>query len=139
MSWAYIAFSQLLIIWSGNLPRETVWYIDRIQDGWQWVGIAVVALQFGVPFLVLISLRAKQSPLILAGLSIIILVTRLLDYYWQIVPAFFPTGLYVHWVVLFELVAIGGFWLAAYLWNFNRTPLVLPSLPPLPKTSDTIP
>ena len=52
--WAYMAFSQYLIIWSGNLPEEIPWYLRRLQGGWGWVGVALVLFHFVLPFLLLL-------------------------------------------------------------------------------------
>jgi hypothetical protein len=57
--WAYMAFSQYLIIWSGNLPEEITWYIDRTATGWSAVALILVVFHFAVPFLVLLSRRTK--------------------------------------------------------------------------------
>lgn len=124
--WAYIAFTQFLIIWSGNIPREITWYLVRSEGGWLGVGVFVVVLQFVLPFLVLLSLRAKRSPLVLAVLSGAVLVTRLVYYYWEVIPVFSPAGVSLHWILIPILIAIGGLWLATFFFHFERTPLVLP-------------
>jgi hypothetical protein len=54
MIWAYFSFSQFLIIWSGNLPEESVWYIARAQNGWQYVAMAIALFHFAAPFLLLL-------------------------------------------------------------------------------------
>jgi len=46
MMWAYLAFGQLLIIWSGNLPHEISWYLHRISDGWKWIAIFIALFHF---------------------------------------------------------------------------------------------
>src|SRR6185295_18571390 len=60
MLYAYFAFSQFLIVWSGNLPTETPWYLERLRGGWQYVAITVVLLQFALPFAVLLSRDVKR-------------------------------------------------------------------------------
>src|SRR6266404_2245966 len=72
MLWMYFAFSQYLIIWSGNLPEETVWYVARKHDGWGIIALAVVILQFAFPFLTLLSRAAKQSAQRLGMLALLI-------------------------------------------------------------------
>src|SRR5436309_4994419 len=61
MLWAYFGFSQYLIIWAGNLPKEIAWYQHRLQTGWRFVGILLVVFHFAVPFLVLLSRSAKRE------------------------------------------------------------------------------
>ena len=46
MLWAYMAFSQFLIVWSGDLSEETPWYIRRTHGGWQWVALSLVGFHF---------------------------------------------------------------------------------------------
>jgi hypothetical protein len=126
MIWAYIAFSQLLIIWSGNLPSEVTWYLHRSQGGWLWVGLLVFAIQFVLPFLLLLSLWAKRDARVLASLGAAILAMRLVDYFWHVMPAFHPAGFTLHWLDLIAPLAIGGLWVAAFSWRLKRTPLLLP-------------
>jgi hypothetical protein len=123
--WAYLAFSQYLIIWSGNLPREISWYISRSSGSWLYVGIAVILLQFFLPFWVLISLRAKRSARVLATVAGVILAARLLDTYWEVMPAFHPQGISVRWLDVVMPLALGGLWVAAYIWQLERTPPLL--------------
>jgi magnesium-transporting ATPase (P-type) len=126
MGWAYLAFMQLLIIWSGNLPHEAVWYVVRSQGGWLWIGLFAFIFQFALPFVVLLSLRAKRNPLLLAALGIAIVVTNLVYYYWQVAPVFHPEGFTVHWLDFVTPIGIGGIWMAAFLWYLERTPVLLP-------------
>src|SRR5262249_43834156 len=53
LMWAYLAFSQYLVIWSGNLSEEIQWYLRRLANGWDWIALAIVLLGFIVPFLLL--------------------------------------------------------------------------------------
>src|SRR5262245_36315057 len=53
MVWAYFSFSQLLIIWSGNLPEEIPWYLERFRGQWQWIGVGLILLNFALPFVLL--------------------------------------------------------------------------------------
>jgi hypothetical protein len=124
--WIYLAFSQLLIIWSGNLPVETTWYVNRTSGGWLWVKLFVLAFQFLIPFLFLITERAKKNPRLLAGLSLLILLMRLVDNYWNVMPAFSPQQFTVHWLDFVLPLAIGSLWLAVFSWFMNRTSIFIP-------------
>ncbi|MFQ5768675.1 MAG: hypothetical protein ACE5ID_11935 [Acidobacteriota bacterium] len=86
--WAYIAFSQFLVIWYADIPEETIWYADRIAEGWLWLAIAVVATRFLLPFVLLLPRRNKRRRGVLATAAIISLAGHLLDLYWLIAPAF---------------------------------------------------
>jgi hypothetical protein len=123
--WAYLAFAQYLIIWSGNLPEEISWYVSRASGSWLYLGFGVVILQFFLPFWVLISLRAKRNYRILATVAGIVLVSRLLDNFWEVMPAFHPDGFTVSWLDVIIPIAIGGLWVAAFIWHLGRLPILL--------------
>ncbi|MDM8009070.1 MAG: quinol:cytochrome C oxidoreductase [Phycisphaerae bacterium] len=85
--WAYIAFSQYMLIWYGNMPEESFYLYDRLTGGWLGVSIALAVVRFVVPFLALLSRRAKMNRTMLWWVSIIVLAGQLLDLYWLIMPA----------------------------------------------------
>ena len=84
--WAYIAFSQFMLIWYGNLPEETVFFSVRARGGWKVVSIALPLLRFALPFAVLIGRRTKTHPVALAAVSVLVLLGEVLDLYWIIMP-----------------------------------------------------
>jgi hypothetical protein len=110
MLWAYMNFSQFLIIWSGNLPEEIPWYIERFRGGWGVVAIALVIGHFGLPFLLLLSEDLKKSRW-LARLAIFILVMRLVDIIWLISPSFEHHGFPIHWTNVVIPAGLVGVWL----------------------------
>lgn len=134
--WAYIAYSQYVIIWAGNLPFEVTWYLNRSDGGWLWVGIFIVVVQFALPFLALLSSNTKRNPRVLMGVGSLVIGVRLVDYFWHVAPAFRPGMLYVHWMDLVAPVALGAIWLAAFSWHLKRTPLVLPPDLEVPSTGE---
>jgi len=124
MLWAYVAYSQFLIIWMGNLTEETPWYVKRSAHGWEAIGMALVALHFALPFLVLLSRRIKRNPRALAGVALALLGLRLLDHYWLILPAFHPEALTIHWLHVAAPAAIGALWLAFFVMQLKGRPLI---------------
>jgi hypothetical protein len=124
--WAYLAYSQYLIIWWANIPREAVWYLHRFTGGWLVLALVILVVQFLLPFLLLLPLRSKQNMRLLAVLSIGILVTRLIDTFWHIAPSFHTTGLVIHWLYPVAPLAIGLLWAAAFAWHMQRTPQQVP-------------
>ncbi|MBI1881548.1 MAG: hypothetical protein HYR94_25485 [Chloroflexi bacterium] len=124
MIWAYISFSQFLIIWSANIPEEAVWYVHRSQGGWQWVGVLLILFQFVLPFLVLLSRRAKRQAWLLSILAMLIIGMRLVDLFWLIVPAFHPSGLHFHWLDVVLPIGMGGLWLAVFTRQLAGKPLL---------------
>ena len=126
MLWAYLSFSQFLIIWSGNLPEEIEWYLPRVRTSWVYVAGALLLLHFAVPFLLLLMRTVKRSASLLAGLAAALLVMRLVDLLWTVVPAFEPRGLRLHWIDLAAPVGLGGLWVALFLGRLGRRPLLAP-------------
>ncbi len=124
MLWTYFAFSQYLLIWSGNLPEETSWYVARKHGGWGVIALAIVILQFAFPFLTLLSRAAKKSSDRLATLALLILIMRVLDVIWLIEPAYDPGRFHLSWMDIVAPIAIGGLWIATFAWQLQKRSLM---------------
>jgi len=122
MLWAYFSFSQFLIIWSGNLADEIPWYLQRLKGGWQWVGILLVVFHFALPFALLLSRTLKRAGRTLVRIAALIIVMRFVDLFWLVAPG--KQGLHVHWMDVLAPVGIGGLWLAAFLFQLKKWPLL---------------
>ncbi|MGD8377255.1 MAG: hypothetical protein PVF68_14060 [Acidobacteriota bacterium] len=123
MVWAYFAFSQFLIIWAGNLPEEIPYYLRRLQGGWGWLGMALVLLQFSLPFLLLLSRTRKRDSRKLGRIAILVIAMRVVDVYWLTAPAFSESA-GVHWMDLTVVAGLGGLWVSFFLWQLTRRPLL---------------
>ena len=88
--WAYIAFSQYMLIWYGNIPEETGWFAKRQTGDWAWVSLTLLFGHFVIPFLVLISRFVKRRPVLLAVTGAYMVVMCWVDMYWLVVPEFSP-------------------------------------------------
>jgi hypothetical protein len=124
MLWTYFAFSQYLIIWSGNLPEETVWYVARNHGGWGAIALGIVILQFAFPFMTLLSRAAKKSPQKLALLAVLILVMRIVDVIWLIEPSYNREQFHLSWMDIVAPLAMGGLWLATFAWQLQKRSLI---------------
>src|SRR5262245_61724179 len=82
MLWAYLSFSQYLIIWSGNLPDEIPWYLRRSTSGWQWIAVALAVFHFAIPFFLLLMRGNKRRREFLATIALGLVVMRLVDLMW---------------------------------------------------------
>lgn len=84
--WAYIAFSQYMLIWYANIPEETPWYMARQMGGWGWISLLLLFGHFAAPFLGIISKHPKRVPVLLALAAGWMLVMHLFDVYWLVMP-----------------------------------------------------
>jgi hypothetical protein len=118
MLWAYFAFSQFLIIWSGNLPEEIAYYLVRTHAVWGAIIVTITILHFGAPFLFLLSRDLKRDPHKLVLVAGLVLIMRVIDLLWLFLPAFTHEQFSLKHLVyaLIAPVAIGGFW----FWFFFR-------------------
>lgn len=87
--WAYIAFSQFMLIWYANIPEETEYYIMRSQGGWMPISVILLIFRFIVPFLLLLPRDAKRNDTAVIGVSILVLVMQYVDIFWMVYPNFF--------------------------------------------------
>jgi hypothetical protein len=124
MLWAYIAFSQFLIIWSGNLPEEIPFYLHRMRGGWEILAAILIGFHFLVPFLLLLNRGTKRNPRVLARVAVGLLAMHLLDLFWLTAPAFRPERAGVHLLDVLLPIAVGGLWLAAFLAQLRRRSLL---------------
>jgi Ni/Fe-hydrogenase subunit HybB-like protein len=124
MLWAYLSFSQFLLIWATNLKDEIPWYLTRTQTFWGVLAALLVVFHFATPFLLLLFRGIKSRMKLLARVGAGLLFVSLLDVYWLVMPAFEPAGPRVHLNDLIAPIGIGGIWLAAFLWQLQKRPLV---------------
>lgn len=124
MFWAYTAFSQFLIVWAENLTDEIPWYLHRTIGGWQGIALMLIALQFSLPFVLLLSRGVKQRSELLSLIAIVILFMRVVDLFWLVAPAFHPRGLFIHWMDLVIPIGMGGVWISVFVSYLKSRPLI---------------
>ena len=119
--WSYMAFSQYFLIWYANLPEENFWFLYRWDNSWQALSLLVIFGHFVFPFLALITRAAKRSVPFLLFMSVWIILMRLVDLYWIIMPTgLAEDGTRVQFAVqmydIAPLIGIGGifFW---FFWK----------------------
>ena len=86
MLWAYLAFSQFLIIWMENMPDEISWYLGGIRNGWDFMPYVLVIGHFFIPFFLLLRRSWKSRPLFLAGVGTWIIIMKFFDIGWMVLP-----------------------------------------------------
>lgn len=110
LGWAFLAFSQYLIIWMGNIPDEIEWYMHRSAGGWRAIAWTIVLLLAVIPFAALLSGRLKRRPVALAAVAGVVLAGHLLHAVWLVLPTFHRDGLVVPWQTAAAWIGIGGLW-----------------------------
>jgi hypothetical protein len=123
--WAYIAFSQYLLIWYANIPEETEWFLKRFEGSWSWVSALLLFGHFIVPFLVLVFRSSKRNLRTLAITAVWFLVIQYIDFYWQAMPNFYPAGVAPHWLDL-ACVAAPMSALGLVFWSRMRAHALMP-------------
>ena len=129
MLWAYVNFSQFLIVWSGNISEETPFYIQRLHGGWGVIAVVLLLFHFALPFALLLSRPLKRNARSLAVVAGLMLVMQLVDLYWLIGPDLLTQGhghapLALHWMDLVATVGIGGLWLFLFARQVRTRPIL---------------
>ncbi|MGA9420818.1 MAG: hypothetical protein WBW61_00535 [Rhodanobacteraceae bacterium] len=123
LGFSYLAFMQYLTIWIADLPDETVWYIPRTLTSWRWLAWFLIAFHFLIPFVVLLSRRAKRSRAWLAWIAASLLIAQFADVFWLILPGFREQGFSLRWTDLFAALGIGALWWCVFIgqWRITRS------------------
>jgi hypothetical protein len=123
MLWAYFDFSQLLIIWSGNLPEEITFYRTRLSGGWGVVAVTVLVFEFAVPFLLLLSEDVKRNPRVISTIALWMIFMRLVDIFWTTRPELSARVLPT-WLDIVVPAALIGLWVGFFARNLKQRPLL---------------
>lgn len=123
--WGYIAFSQFLLYWYGNIPEETTWYKHRMENGWEYLGLLLIACHFAIPFLGTMSRYIRRNKGVMAGWAGFIMFVHWLDMFFLIMPqeslqvsGMLIIGHLVCWVGMISL------FLALFVMRIGETPIV---------------
>lgn len=122
--WAYIAFSQFFLIWYGNIPEETQWYVHRSTGSWKAASLLLAVGHFAVPFVLLMSRWTKRRPAFVTALAGWMLLIHYGDVYWMVMPNLHHEGIRLHWLDAAALAAVIGLFATVFLRNLERHALV---------------
>jgi hypothetical protein len=125
----YLGFSQFLIIWSGNLPEEIPWYLDRFMGGWGVIITLDFAFHWLIPFTLLLSRDLKRNKKRLVLVCQWMIFAKAFDLFWLIEPNFKDAARNLHfsWGILEYIavpVAMTAFWFAFYCMRLKARPVV---------------
>jgi hypothetical protein len=122
--WAYIAFAQYFLIWYGNMPEETQFYLLRRNGAWYPMSILLPILYFVVPFFMLLPRAHKRNTKWLAFISVWVLVMHAYDLYWQIMPVLHQDTIHLHWLDFVAPVFTFSVLVGSAVWGFMTLPLI---------------
>jgi hypothetical protein len=121
--WAYIGFSQYMLIWYANMPEETQYFITRNTESWWAMSMFLVIGRFFGPFAILLLRSIKKHPHQLCYVAGWIVCMQMLDMYIVILPALHGTGVHVSIWDFVSVIAIGATLGFVYLQIVTRTSL----------------
>lgn len=108
----YLSFSQIVIMWSGDMPGEIGWVLPRMWGAWKWWGLGLLVFQLFMPFLCLVWGSIKRDRRSLAAVTSTVVLLSPVHFYWLIVPSFYPDRVVVLWPCLVGLVVVAALWAA---------------------------
>lgn len=112
--WAYIAFSQYMLIWYGNIPEETEFFLQRWEGSWKYVSMVIVFFHFALPFLILVTRAAKRNLALMKVMGFWFLIIHYVDIHWIVMPTLHTEGFSLSWIDFTTLIGIGGL----FVWYF---------------------
>jgi hypothetical protein len=137
--WAYLSFSQFLIIWAGNLKNEIPFYTVRAFGAWGVVGGLLLLFHFFVPFFMLLQRSIKRRLPRLARVAMLQFLMTILDIYWLVAPSYESHPRLSDIGALFAVAGLGGIWVGVFLMNLKKMPLLPLHDPRFPGRSPAIP
>ncbi len=133
MLWAYLSFSQFLIIWSANIPEEIPHYLNRWENSWKYLSVFIVVGHFMVPYALLLSRDLKRNYRKLQVIAAWILFARLADYWWHVSPELHKDGLTITLLDVGVPLALGGIFISLFVTQLGGRPLLPVNDPDLDK------
>lgn len=129
--WTYFTLSQYLIIWSGNMPEFTSYYVNRGTEDWFMIASSRVGLQFFLPFIALLFPGLKRSPKGLARVGILVFAMQLVNWFYVLGPSLYPGSSPGDIAMKLggALLLFGGAWAVAFSMRVTRAPLLTESHP----------
>lgn len=122
--WTYIAFSQFMLYWYGNIPEETEWFKHRMQHGWQYVGLFLILGHFALPMLCLLSRHVRRNRTVMCGWAIFLMFMHWIDMSFMVLPNVGPPSVMMwlgHAVCGVGMICV---FLSLLLLRVGSTPLV---------------
>ncbi len=122
--YAYIAFSQFLLIYYANIPEETVWYLERLNGGYEYLAYFYLFGRFVIPFVVLLPKSTKMKPAVVSSMAGLILVSHLVELYWIVMPVLNHHGFHLSWMTLTCFIGLGCIFFGLFFHTFSKQQMI---------------
>ncbi len=121
--YAYIAFSQYLLIYYANLPEETMWFYHRLEGGYQYIALALLIGRFVIPFLVLLPKKMKAIKNVVVPISILIVAIHFFELSWLVMPVL-DHNFSINWMDVTTFVGLGGIFFGLFFHKFRKHKII---------------
>ncbi len=128
--YAYIAFAQFLLIYYANIPEETLWFIHRLENGYEYLGYFYMFSRIAIPFFVLLNKGPKSKPKVVGSIAGLIIFAHLVEIYWIVMPAL-NHHLFFNWLIIPSLIGLGCIFTAFFFYRFSKSYMVPINAPKL--------
>lgn len=122
--YAYIAFSQFLLIYYANIPEETVWFLERFNGGYEFLAYFYLFGRFVIPFIILLPKKTKTMPALVASVAGLILVSHLAELYWIVMPVLNHHGFHLSWMTITSFLGLGGIFMGLFFRKFAQNQMI---------------
>jgi hypothetical protein len=125
--YAYIAFSQFMLIYYANIPEETLWFYNRLEGGFEYIAYGILLFRFALPFIVLLNREQKHQRKILLFVGIVVVITHFLEIYWIVMPTMHPeeaAGLHFSWLDVTTFLGLGGIFFGLFFRQFKKNSMI---------------
>ncbi len=122
--YAYIAFSQFLLIYYANLPEETLWFYHRLEGSWKYIAFGLLLFRFLLPFLTLLNREQKHRKGVLMFVSSTVVIMHFLEIYWIAMPTLSAHGIHFSWMDITTFLGLGGIFFGLFFWRFKQNSMI---------------
>ena len=122
--YAYIAFSQFLLIYYANIPEETLWYLERLDHGYEYLAYFYLFGRFVIPFVLLLNKTVKTNFKLVASVSILILLSHLVELYWLVMPVLDHHAVPFSWMDIAIFFGLGGIFFGLFFYRFKQQKMI---------------
>ncbi len=122
--YAYIAFSQFFLIYYANIPEETVWFLHRLEGGYEYLAYFYLFGRFVIPFVILLGKKPKTNYKVVSGVAALIVVSHLVEVYWIVMPVLDHGGLHFNWMLITTFLGLGGIFFGLFFHKFKQQKMV---------------